>query len=212
MKEEDKIRQEVLERDNDRCRYCGTTENLEVHHCISKEEQTCHEEAGLEIFPDQIQSEKADQTLRKKMDQPKYRITLCREHHELTFLGNAVRHRAFYTDEEREEQKKIAKKVKELSECHKELKLSWSSELSKSDKEQYQDKKQQIKDRLRSLDNRKMEIKEHAKCREKESLTELQAIRAIEDEQLLASIKPKLESWRYFGVKLKRTGCHQTLL
>ena len=48
------------------------------------------------------------------------------------------------------------------------------------------DKKQQINDRLGSLEKRREEIKEQAECRMKESLTELRAIRAIEDEQLLA--------------------------
>tara|TARA_B100000315_G_scaffold229679_1_gene239457 strand:+ start:69 stop:677 length:609 start_codon:yes stop_codon:yes gene_type:complete len=180
--EEDKIRQEVLERDNDRCRYCGTTENLEVHHCISKEEQTCHEEAGLKIFPDQIQSEKADQTLRKKMDQPKYRITLCREHHTLTFFNSAVHY--LYSVDEKREQRDIDKQIRELSKFRKELQRSWSNQ---TDINIYQTKKHQIGDKLKKLEHRKMEIVDQGKTRA--SVIRHQVIRTCEEHLLDVEMK-----------------------
>ena len=106
---EDKIRQKVLERDNYRCRYCGTTEKLEVHHIISKEEQELHSEAQFLVYGVET-DDAADQGLSEVLNQPDYLITLCREHHELTFLSSAVGHRALYEDEESEELKEIEKK------------------------------------------------------------------------------------------------------
>ena len=180
---EDEIRQAVLKRDNYRCRYCGTTENLEVHHCISKEEQTCHEEAGLEIFPDQIQSEKADQTLRKKMDQPEYRITLCREHHTLTFFSNAVH--SLYSVDEKREQRDIDKQIKELSVLRKELQRSWSNQ---TDINIYQTKKQQINDKLKQLEHRKLEIVDQEKTRASSVICD-QVIRTCEEHLLDVEMK-----------------------
>lgn len=158
---EDEIRQIVFKRDNYRCRYCGANKNLEAHHIISKEEQ---ELMGMD-----------DPTLSKMMDQPEYRITLCTEHHTLTFITNAVKHFGFDEEKERKaEQKNIDTQIRELSKRRRELKRSWSIQ---TDPILYQDKKQQINDKLKQMEKRKMEIVEQKNIRTPGLIEETRRIR-----------------------------------
>ena len=143
---DDETRQAVFRRDNYRCRYCGIDKEPQAHHIISKEEQRM--------------MDCDDPTLSKMLDQPEYRITLCREHHTLTFFNSAVHY--LYSVEEKREQRDIDKQVRELSKSRKELQRSWSNQ---TDINLYQNKKQQIGDKLKKLENRKMGIVRQGKNR-----------------------------------------------
>ena len=183
---EDEIRQIVFKRDNYRCRYCGTNKNLQAHHIISKEEQ---ELMGMD-----------DPTLSKMMDRPEYRITLCTKHHTLTFITNAVKYFGFNEEKERKaEQKDIDKQIRELSKRRRDFERSWSNQ---TDISLYQNKKQQLNDKLKQLEKKKMEIVEQKKIRNPDLIEEIRRIRTkvirICEEHLL-----EVEMKRHESSKIK---------
>ena len=139
MKEQ--LRPSILARDDYCCCSCGASENLEIHHYVTKEE-------GRQIG--------ASEDL---LDHPANLITLCQTCHSLIYVGVP---RWLFTKEEKDELRHIQAKRQQLSQARQELKGKYHNLW---DTAAYQYEKQKIDRSLKELHERGRQLRKAAEGR-----------------------------------------------
>ncbi|MFC1995602.1 HNH endonuclease [Chloroflexota bacterium] len=141
-----KNRQQVLRRDNYKCRNCHLKDYLQVHHIISEEECKI---MGV-----------VDKEFGEILDKPEHLITLCVDCHSTTFFSGAPSN--LFTPDEKDEQVSINKKWKQLEFKRRALKREYNNLWNT---ESYQSQKHTIDKSFEELDKRRKDIRENGLTR-----------------------------------------------
>ena len=144
------LREQILKRDNNRCRNCGSGKDLDIRHIVTREEAR-----WLKVSEDLL-------------EHPHNLITLCKQCHSVTFFGVPY---DLLKLEEREELRVIRAKIQKLLLDKQNLKEEYRPNWTALG---YIEKRKKLAKSLKECEYRKDEIKKkasiHREKRQKEVL------------------------------------------